>query len=125
VTGCAPAPWISGSCARRVRGDDDLELVPDPEHWSPVLRGHRLAGRAQLPVRALGGSPFVRFPATLAGLYDQITEICVGAVLTRVSAGGVQMQTIVGWSRPAAVSIVPARSPGSAAPMWAFAQLRP
>jgi len=54
---------------------------------------NRLAGRAQLPVRALAaGEPVVRFPRHLgAGLVrPEHRESAVGADLNRVSAGGVR-----------------------------------
>jgi DNA-binding transcriptional LysR family regulator len=110
--------------------DDDLELVPlTREPLVAVLPAdHRLAGRAQLPVRALAGEPFVRFPRHLgAGLYDQITEICRrGGFDPRPAQEAVQMQTIVGLvAAGCGVSIVPGSVARFGRPDVAFAQLRP
>ncbi len=93
--------------------DAELDVVPvRREPLVAVLpKGHRLAGRERVHVRALAGEPFVLFPRRLgAGLYDQIAALCrKGGFEPSAAHEATQMQTIVGLvAAGCGVSIVPA-----------------
>ncbi|MFW6719810.1 LysR family transcriptional regulator [Streptomyces sp. MAR4 CNY-716] len=99
-------PPLAGQAAHRL---DVLALSSEPL-VAVLPAGHRLAGRARIPISELAAERFVLFPRPAGpGLYDQIIGLCeYGGFEPVLAQVAVQMQTIVGIvASGLGVSLVP------------------
>lgn len=98
-----PAPGETGSLSTRVLFREEM--------WVALPEGHRLAGRASVPLRALAREPFILYPRRNGrALYDAIVGACQAAGFSpEVGQEAPQMgSTVTLVAAGLGISIVPA-----------------